>query len=147
MDLESLISKTVPWLGSEAVRMTVEKLQECGVQTKDHLSYIQEEDLAFLNPVTRRMLIEKFRSAGTAPPTQPVSATPSEEFQSEIMSQGHGHCEGNKKDCSLEYEAAPLLLLALLDEDDEYFFRTVEFSGDASYGAQIACARSYYASS
>ena len=78
MELETLISETVPWLGSETVMMTVEKLQECGVQTKDHLSYIHEEDLAFLNPVTRRMLIEKFRSAGTAPPTRPVSPTVTE---------------------------------------------------------------------
>ncbi|KAL1483815.1 hypothetical protein MTO96_032944 [Rhipicephalus appendiculatus] len=34
--------------------------------------------------------------------------------------------KATRKTPAVEYEAAPLLLLAMWDEDDEYFFRTVE---------------------
>lgn len=74
MDLEGLISGFLPALSQEVVQETAATLQDCGVESMDHLKYIVEKDLMFLNPVNRRMLLEKFKSATAAPPQhEPVN--------------------------------------------------------------------------
>lgn len=68
MDLEGLISGFLPALNQEVVQQTAAILQDCGVESMDHLKYIMEEDVMFLNPVNRRILLEKFKSATAAQP-------------------------------------------------------------------------------
>lgn len=66
MDLEQHISSWLPHLDNEAIQDIVRKLLDCGVQSLEHLKYVAEADLMFLNAVSRRILLEKFQTAASA---------------------------------------------------------------------------------
>ncbi|XP_077499847.1 uncharacterized protein LOC144110662 [Amblyomma americanum] len=76
MELEQRISNWLPALDKEIVELTVQKLQQCGVESLEHLKYVVEEDLQFLKPISRRILLERFHSAAT--PNPPVSLSPND---------------------------------------------------------------------
>ncbi|KAM7306496.1 uncharacterized protein ISCGN_010199 [Ixodes scapularis] len=81
MELSSLIASWLPSLPSEDVETVVSKLEECGVATMEHLKYIEESDLDLLNPVNRRILLERFREVSVTtkapiPAAQPTASVP-----------------------------------------------------------------------
>lgn len=112
MDLEGLILAFLPMLSQEAVQLTAEKLRECGVESMDHLKYIVEGDLMFLNQINRRMLLEKFKSNATAAPPQHVPGSsdleagavtesipiPWDAFPSELMKACRNETRPQKRD-------------------------------------------------
>ncbi|XP_049517132.1 uncharacterized protein LOC125942922 isoform X2 [Dermacentor silvarum] len=85
MDLEKHISSWLPHLDNEVMQLTVQKLLDCGVQSLEHLKYVVEADLMFLNVVSRRILLEKFQTA--ASPAVQVSIPKGSEASVSLLGQ------------------------------------------------------------
>ncbi|KAH7959849.1 hypothetical protein HPB49_014303 [Dermacentor silvarum] len=85
MDLEKHISSWLPHLDNEGMQLTVQKLLDCGVQSLEHLKYVVEADLMFLNVASRRILLEKFQTA--ASPAVQVSIPKGSEASVSLLGQ------------------------------------------------------------
>ncbi|XP_066515946.1 uncharacterized protein [Hoplias malabaricus] len=116
-DIKAIILKTLPNVSEENCGQLISILQNCGVENKDDLRYVQQEDICeFLPVIQLRKLLEAFKLetetltlnmeviSSHSPPSSPTACPPSNPSLHSDYFLSHGYEQSSSPSTSLSSE-------------------------------------------